>query len=113
MSARTTITQAPQQLAGNNCTGNCSQGRTCTCGQQQPWTTTSDPLAWVRIEQQQQQQHQAATPVVAPQNARRIPRARLPLRLGDWLFSTVFVAAVLCACALADTPTSVLMKGWT
>lgn len=113
MSARTTIVQALQQLAGNACTGNCNQGRTCTCGQQQPWTTTSDPLAWVRIEQQQQQQqHQAATPV-APQNARRIPRARLPLRLGDWLFSAVFVAAVLGACALADTPTSVLMKGWT
>lgn len=109
MIPRTTITQALQTLAGNNCTGNCNQGRTCTCGQQQPWTTTSDPLAWVRIEQQQ---HQAATPV-APQNARRIPRARLPLRLGDWLFSAVFVAAVLGACALADTPTSVLMKGWT
>ena len=105
MSARATITQALQQLAGNACTGNCNQGRTCTCGQQQPWTTTSDPLAWVKVD--------APAAPIAPQNARRIPRVRPPWRLRDWLIAAVVVAAVLCAQALADMPTSELTKGWT
>lgn len=103
MSARLSITQALQQLAGNACTGNCNQGRACTCANRTPWATTSDPLAWVRIEP-------PATPV-APQNARRIPRARLPLRLRDWACAVVFVVAVLAANALADTPTTVLLRG--
>jgi hypothetical protein len=105
MIPRTTITQALQTLAGNACTGNCNQGRACTCGNRTPWATTSDPLAWVKVDT-------PATPV-APQNARRIPRASPPWRLRDWLIAAVVVASVLCAQALADMPTSVLMKGWT
>ena len=95
------LTAALQTLAGNSCIGNCNQGRACTCGSRPTWATTSDPMAWVRIDPP------------APQNARRIPRASPPWRLRDWLIAAVVVAAVLCAQALADMPTSVLTQGWT
>lgn len=111
------ITQALQALARNSCTGHCDQGRRCNCGNRQPWTTTSDPMAWVQINDgttpvtpMQMQQHPQQQPI-APQNARRIPRARLPLRLRDWVAAAVFVAAVLAAQAVADMPTDQLLKG--
>lgn len=108
MSWRTTLGWVVDMALSQPCTKNCNQGHTCTCGRQPPtWATTSDPLAWVHTEQQQ-----AAAPI-APQNARRIPRSRPPWRLRGWLIAAVVVASVLCAQALADMPTSVLMKGWT
>jgi hypothetical protein len=50
MTALANLTQATRALLRNSCTGNCQQGRTCTCGQQPTWATTSDPLAWVHID---------------------------------------------------------------
>ena len=100
MSPRAALTRAGQAVLRNPCNYNCDQGRQCNCGNRPTFATTSDPLAWVPIDPP------------APTNARRIPRARLPLRLADWVAALVFVAAVLGACALADMPSTVLLQGW-
>lgn len=88
MSARPTITQALQQLAGNACTGNCNQGRACTCGNRTPWATTSDPLAWVKVDTP------AAPAPLQPQQNRQAEQAPQPCPLFAWPDLLLAITAV-------------------